>query len=70
MGCVIENRVRMLDGIRHGEYRLIERRPETSAATEFWQGPLPEQSGLALDVPKSPAGWRGDPEQGRKGRRA
>jgi hypothetical protein len=44
LGYTIENRVTIVDGQRHGSYRLLER-PETSAAVEYWQGesePEPE----------------------------
>lgn len=37
-GHIIENRVEMVDGARHGYYRLIERRADNSAHVTLWQG--------------------------------
>ena len=65
-GSVIENRTEVVDGQKHGFYRLVRRNRETSAAVELWQSPV-EQSSLDLDTPKPVASaWRGDPETERR----
>lgn len=65
-GCVVENKLEWKDGEAHGSYRLLRRNPAKSAATEFWQGPLPEtapeQNSLLRIEPQPATRWR-DPEQ-------
>jgi hypothetical protein len=71
LGYIIENRVQVVDGVRHGYYRLIERRADNSAHVTLWQGEPaqrePEQQPLIESKPVA-SSWT-DPEQ-QKRRRA
>jgi hypothetical protein len=69
-GAVIENRIEMQpDGSKHGFYRMVVRRPETSAAVQYWQDAQPQQADLIASPKPTAASWR-DPEQQGERRRA